>query len=147
MVRARIAALAAGLSVASCGSSARRGPAPPASRTDPDAVHVVGRTFRDGRGRELLFRGYNAKAAPVYDVTFDDGRTANATFTDFSPAFAARLEELGMNALRLPVNWSNFEPFPLAYNDAFLARIETVLQLAHAHHFYVLIDMHQDAYS
>jgi endoglycosylceramidase len=147
MVRARIAALAAGLSVASCGSSARPVPAPPASRTDPDAVHVVGRTFRDGRGRQLLFRGYNAKAAPVYDVTFDDGRTANATFTDFSATFAARLEQLGMNALRLPVNWSNFEPFPLAYSDAFLARIETVLQLAHAHHFYVIIDMHQDAYS
>jgi endoglycosylceramidase len=139
--------MAASLAVASCGSSAGPSRVPSASRTDPDAVHVVGRTFRDGRGRQLLFRGYNAKAAPVYDVTFDDGRTANATFTDFGEAFAARLEQLGLNALRLPVNWSDFEPHPLEYNDAFLARIEAILRLAHAHHFYVLIDMHQDAYS
>jgi endoglycosylceramidase len=143
----RPAALAASLAVASCGSSGGTHPAAPASRTDPDAVHVVGRTFRDGRGRQLLFRGYNAKAAPVFDITFDDGRTANATFTDFGEAFATRMEQLGLNALRLPVNWSGFEPHPLAYQDAFLARIETILELAHAHHFYVLIDMHQDAYS
>jgi endoglycosylceramidase len=147
VVGLRVALLASGVVLAGCGSSAGGAAAGPASRTDPDAVHVVGRTFRDGRGRQLLFRGYNAKAAPVYDVTFDDGRTANDTFTDFSEAFASRLEQLGLNALRLPVNWSDFEPVPLRYDDAFLARIEAILQLAHAHHFYVLVDMHQDAYS
>src|SRR5688572_23573947 len=50
-----------------------------APRTSPDAVHVEGTTFRDGRGRQLLFRGYNAKVAPIFDVTFDDGRAPTQT--------------------------------------------------------------------
>ena len=58
---------------------ARRAPRPtPAPRrpprTDPNAVHVVGTTFRDAQGRQLLFRGYNTKTTTLFDVTFDDGR-------------------------------------------------------------------------
>ncbi len=127
-------------------SSTRSAPAG-AARTDPDAVHVVGRTFRDSQGRQLLFRGYNAKAVGAYDVTFDDGRAPNETFRDFTPHNAARMEQLGLNALRLPVNWSGLEPEPLQYAESVYDRIATVLALAHEHHFYVLVDMHQDAYS
>ena len=70
---------------------------PPATRTDPAAVHVVGTTFRDGHGRQLLFRGYNAKVTTLFDVTFDDGRVPEETFPDLSRGRdrahrAARLE-------------------------------------------------------
>src|SRR5215472_12528125 len=140
-----VAVLALVLAAAGCHSSTQ--PPGAATRTDPDAVHVVGRTFRDGRGRQLLFRGYNAKATTLFDVTFPDGRTPNETFDDFDDTAATRIEELGMNVLRLPVNWSGLEPQPLAYSDAFFAKLAAVLDLARAHHFYVVIDMHQDAYS
>jgi endoglycosylceramidase len=127
--------------------------APPAAaavgapRTDPDAVHVVGSTFRDGRGRQLLFRGYNAKFTTIFDVTFEDGRTPNETFPDFTEAEATRFEQLGFNVMRLPINWSGLEPHPEQYAEAFLQKIGVALDMARRHHFYVIIDMHQDAYS
>jgi endoglycosylceramidase len=139
--------LALALVLAGCGHPTSGPPAGPRARTDPDAVHVVGRTFRDGRGRQLLFRGYNAKATVLFDVTFSDGRTPNETFDDFDEAAAARIEQLGFNVLRLPVSWSGLEPQPKQYSKAFLDKLVAVLALAREHHFYVFIDMHQDAYS
>jgi len=133
----------------SCGSHGAVTPAASvgAPRTDPDAVHVVGTTFRDGRGRQLLFRGYNAKVTTLFDVTFDDGRVPEETFPDFSEAEATRFEQLGFDVMRLPVSWSGLEPQPRQYPDAFFQKLDTILDMAHRHHFYVLVDMHQDAYS
>jgi endoglycosylceramidase len=136
----------------SCKSSSGSGGGPPATptgaaRTDPDAVHVDGAAFRDGRGRQLLFRGYNAKATTLFDVVFQDGRAPNETFPDLTEAEMTRYEQLGWNVMRLPVNWSGLEPQPLQYPDAFFQKLSVVLDMARRHHVYVLIDMHQDAYS
>jgi endoglycosylceramidase len=151
----RLAVVAAGLS--SCSASSSSGSSgggldvgdlpPPAHRTDPAAVHVVGTVFRDGQGRQLLFRGYNAKVTTLFDVTFDDGRVPEETFPDLSEAEAARIEQLGWNVLRIPVSWSGLEPHPLAYSAAFLAKLDAVIAMAKAHGFYVFVDMHQDGYS
>ena len=138
--------------VASCGSSGGKGAAAdagptPATRTDPNAVHVVGTTFRDTQGRQLLFRGYNAKVTTLFDVTFDDGRTPEESFPDLSEAETARIEQLGWNVLRIPISWSGLEPQPQQYPQAFLQKLDGVLAMAHEHAFYVIIDLHQDAYS
>jgi len=124
-------------------------PPPPAGvpRTDPLAVHVEGRTFRDGLGRQLLLRGYNAKKHGLFDVSFDDGRRANYEYVDFNEPEAQRFEELGFNVIRLPVNWSALEPQPGQYSATFLAKLDETLALAARHHFYVVVDMHQDGYS
>jgi len=116
-------------------------------RTDPAAVHVDSQVFRDGQGRQLLFRGYNAKVNGIFDASFDDGRTPNEVFPDFDEASALKFEELGFDVLRLPINWSALEPHPRAYSDAFFANVDAVLDMATRHHFYVILDMHQDAYS
>lgn len=141
-----LAAQGACSSSSSSAGAADAGP-PPAHRTDPTAIHVVGTTLRDGQGRQMLFRGYNAKVTTLFDVTFDDGRMPEETFPDLSEAEAARIEQLGWNVLRIPLSWSGLEPHPQAYSDAFLAKLDTVLAKAAAHHFYVFLDMHQDAYS
>ena len=133
-----------------CSSSSSSGTVsvqPPATRTDPAAVHVVGTVFRDGQGRQLLFRGYNAKVTTVFDVTFSDGRVPEETFPDLSETEVSRIEQLGWNVIRLPVSWSGLEPHPQQYAQAFLTKLDAVLAMAKQHHFYVLIDMHQDAYS
>jgi endoglycosylceramidase len=142
-----VCSLCAASAGVSCGSHAPAAPAQGAARTDPDAVHVVGTTFRDGRGRQLLFRGYNAKVPVLFDVTFDDGRVPEETVPPFTEDVATRIEQLGWNVMRIPVSWSGIEPKPLAYADAFFTQLATVLDMAHRHHFYVIIDMHQDAYS
>ncbi len=156
MSRSRSPALVARLSIAcvpclalgcSSGDSHAQPDSLPSTRTAPDAVHVQGRTFRDGLGRQLLFRGINVKVPGLFDVTFDDGRTANEQIVPFTADDAARIEQLGLNVIRLAVNWSGLEPQPGAYGAAFLAGIDGVVELARQHHFYVLIDMHQDAYS
>jgi endoglycosylceramidase len=155
MRRHRALANVIGFAVAAaCGSSRSPTLAPPDAaprfpvhRTGPDDVHVVGRTLRDGQGRQLLFRGYNAKAKTLFDVTFPDGATPNETFYDFDERAATRFEQLGFNVLRLPVSWSGLEPHPHEYSEAFFSKIQAVLDLAAEHHFYVFIDMHQDAYS
>jgi endoglycosylceramidase len=143
--------------LASCSSSSSGGgqaaglPAPayvpPVHRTDPAAVHVVGTAFRDGQGRQLLFRGYNAKATTLFDVTFDDGRVPEESFPDLTETEAARIEQLGWNVLRIPVSWSGLEPHPLEYSEAFLAKLDLVIAMARAHGFYIFVDMHQDGYS
>lgn len=116
-------------------------------RTDPAAVHVAGAAFRDGQGRQLLFRGYNAKINGIFDATFDDGRAPNEVFPDFDEASAQKFEELGFDVMRLTINWSALEPHPRQYSDAFFSKVDAVLAMAHQHHFYVILDMHQDAYS
>jgi endoglycosylceramidase len=118
-------------------------------RTDPAAVHVdaAARVFRDGTGRQLLFRGYNAKINGIFDATFDDGRAPNEVFPDFDEASAQKFEELGFDVMRLPIDWSALEPHPGQYSDAFFSKVDAVLDMAHRHHFYVVLDMHQDAYS
>ncbi|MGH7684580.1 MAG: glycoside hydrolase family 5 protein, partial [Vulcanimicrobiaceae bacterium] len=45
------------------------------------------------------------------------------------------------------VNWSGLEPSPGTYSADFFAKLDRMIALAEAHHFYVFIDMHQDAYS
>ncbi len=141
-----------GLPLASCDSAGSVLPvpdaAPPAAvRTDPNAVHVVGTTFRDSQGRQLLFRGYNAKVTTLFDVTFDDGRVPEETFPDLSEAETSRIEQLGWNVLRIPLSWSGLEPQPQQYAQAWMQKLDAVLAMAHEHAFYVILDMHQDAYS
>ena len=141
--------LLASLFVACSHSSAPAGPTPIAHPrlSSPDAVVVVGRAFRDGRGRQLLFRGYNAKVNGIFDVTFDDGRTPNYTFPSLDEAGAQRMEELGFDVLRLCINWSALEPKPKGYSKDFFAKLDAVLSMAKKHHLYVLLDMHQDSWS
>jgi endoglycosylceramidase len=149
-MRTAMLSLAAALTFA-CGpsssSSPPPAPAPPAKRTDPAAVHVVGTAFRDTQGRQLLFRGYNAKFTEIFDNTFDDGRTPEETFPDFTEAGATRFEQLGWNVMRLPIDWSGLEPYPEQYAESVLQKIGGALDMAQRHHFYVIIDMHQDGYS
>ena len=130
--------------VAGCGGD---DPSSTGNSDELTAVHVEGTTFRDARGRQVLLRGYNARVENIFDVTFDDGRIALEDIPPFDENDARRFEELGFNVLRLPVDWSGLEPHPLQYSEAYMRRIDTVVDLARLHHFYVLIDMHQDAYS
>ena len=119
----------------------------PTTTDDVVALRVEGAAFRDVRGRQVLLRGYNARVAGIFDVSFDDGRPPLDTIPPFDERDAQRFEELGLNVLRLPVSWSGIEPHPQAYDDAYLRRVDAIVALASRHHFYVLIDMHQDWYS
>ena len=136
-----------GAALALSSGCAGDGPGSPPAQSELPAVQVQGTTFRDSMNRQVLLRGYNARVQGIFDVTFDDGRTALEDIPPFAERDAQRLEELGLNVLRLAVNWSGLEPQPQQYSDSYMQRIDAVVDLGRRHHFYVLIDMHQDAYS
>ena len=106
--------------------------------------------FVDDAGRVAILRGVNARVEGVFDVTFDDGRAPLEPIPAFTAADATRMRELGFDLLRLPINWSAVEPEdtePPTYDDAYLARVQEVVDLCRAAGVYVILDFHQDAYS
>lgn len=59
----------------------------------------------------------------------------------------ARMAALGFNSVRLPVSWSLLEPARGNFNAIYLDRIAQVVDWAKSVGMYVIIDMHQNAYS
>jgi endoglycosylceramidase len=115
---------------------------PPFAPLDSDGEH-----FRDAEGRAVLLRGVNARVAGVFDVTFADGRTPLEPIPELTPADCARMAELGLNVLRLPVNWSGLEPERDQFSAAYLAAVDAAVDCAGNAGVFVLVDFHQDAYS
>jgi endoglycosylceramidase len=107
-----------------------------------DGVHL-----RDAEGRVAVLRGINARVEGVFDVTFSDGRTALEPIPALTAADCARMRELGFDLLRLPINWSGVEPQRGNYDQAYLQRVDAAIECAANAGIFVLVDMHQDAYS
>ena len=57
------------------------------------------------------------------------------------------MRALGLDLLRLPINWSGVEPAPRQLDDAYLDRVDAAVRARRTQGWYVLIDLHQDAYS
>ncbi len=125
------------LALAACGADAHK-TTPLAS----DGTHL-----RDDRGRIALLRGVNARVAGVFDVAFADGRTALETIPPLTAADCRRMRELGLDLLRLPINWSAIEPAQGSFDEAYLDRVDAAVSCAGDAGMVVLIDLHQDAYS
>lgn len=119
----------------------------PAHAIDARRLRVDDGRLVDGRGREITLRGVNARANGVFDVTFDDGRLPLQDVPHFDAGDAERMQALGFNLLRLPINWSALEPRPGAFDQTYLDRIEEIVDACARHDVLVLIDFHQDAFS
>ncbi|MCA9531860.1 MAG: cellulase family glycosylhydrolase [Myxococcales bacterium] len=125
-------------------------PASPALTPGADlALTVDGERLRDARGREVLLRGFNAggrsKLPPFAPFDFDP---------DVPGDYAARLGPymdalvaLGANALRVPFAWEALEPTEGAWDGAYEARYEALLDAAAARGLRVVVDFHQDVYA
>lgn len=103
--------------------------------------------FQDADGRAVMLRGVNARVEGVFDVTFDDGRIALEDIPELTAADCQRMRTLGLNVLRLPINWSGIEPDRDAYDEAYLEMVDAAVDCAGDAGVFVLLDMHQDAYS
>jgi len=102
----------------------------------------------DAAGRVVRLRGVNARVDGVFDVTFDDGRTAVEPIPAFDANDATALRDFGFDALRLPINWSALEPTKDGgFDEQYLDRVQGVVDTAAAAGLLVLLDFHQDAYS
>jgi endoglycosylceramidase len=89
-------------------------------------------------GQVVLLHGLNE----VYKVA--SGEPSASGFSDDDAAFLA---QNGFNAVRVGVIWSDLEPEPGMFDQAYLNSIEQTVQTLGNHGIYSIIDFHQDAYS
>jgi endoglycosylceramidase len=117
----------------------------------------------DAQGREVLLRGvnidgivdyfrtdlhlsyptapsaYTGGACPPNDSTVEGVRICDFDLTQVRP--------LGYNTIRLNISWSLLETQPGVVDSTYLDRIAQVVGWARAQGIYVVLDMHQDAWS
>ena len=153
---------------------ARLTPPPTPSSPAPQGVlpwlHVAhpdsGQAYiADDRSRIVLFHGavpadlldfgtsknWSAPAYPIDPAAYAGGQCpAIVGHTHYPPLCQSDIEEmaaLGFNSLRLPLSWSLLEPKRGEFNQTYLDRATQVVDWAKAMGIYVIIDMHQNAYS
>ncbi|TNE99172.1 MAG: hypothetical protein EP326_08550 [Deltaproteobacteria bacterium] len=103
--------------------------------------------IRDEIGRHVIYRGINTRVKNIFDVNFNDGRLPLELIPEFTENDAMEIAKIGFNLVRLPVNWSGIQPNPTEFNEAYISKILSFMDICEKFELDVLIDMHQDAYS
>ncbi|MEO8745749.1 MAG: cellulase family glycosylhydrolase [Candidatus Dormiibacterota bacterium] len=122
----------------------------------------------DDRERMVLLHGAIAQGLIDFYSTADPSLTAPPPFYPIDPsaydgrcpanspdmptpplceADVAQMATFGFNSLRLPLSWSLIEPERGRFDKTYLDRIAQVVSWARAAGMYVILDMHQNAYS
>ena len=116
----------------------------------------------DDQGRKVLLHGATPAAllefgpgtSPPYTLdpsAYAEGRCPTIDpSAKYPPLCRADLEgmaALGFNSLRLPISWSLLEPSRGQFSQTLVDRIGQVVDWARALRMYVIIDMHQNAFS
>ncbi|OKK06463.1 endoglycoceramidase [Streptomyces sp. CB03234] len=107
-------------------------PSARAASTDPDIPRLT-----DDRGRVLTLRGWNVE---------DKTHRGDAALSAITEKHFRDMRAQGFNFARLLVFWDDLEPRRGQYSEAYLRKIERILDWAHKHDMYVLIDAHQDVF-
>jgi len=148
----------------------RFAPAPQATAGPPGALpwlHVVHPRsgipyMADDEGRMVIlhaatppslleFGPGTSPAYPIDPAAYEDGRCpANVLSNRYPPLCMSDVEEmarLGFNAIRLPISWSVLEPERGQFTEQLLDRLAQIVDWARAQRMYVILDLHQNAYS
>ncbi len=155
----------------------RLAPQPAAARTAPGGAlewlhvqHPRGGTpyIADPEGRRVELRGTvaaglvdywsgtredNSQPPPLFPIAaaaYADGCPANYLTIREPPLCKKDLAEmraLGFNVVRLALSWSLLEPGPGQYSADYVERVAQVVGWARDQGIYVILDMHENAYS
>lgn len=123
--------------------------AAPAVEQPGDVVELLAlqtstdRRIVDTAGRDVLLRGANVNSLGEYWQGVPGlGPTIALTDADWDQ-MAAR----GFSVVRLLITWSRVEPTRGTFDQAYLDEVEAAVDEAAARGIYVVLDMHQDAYT
>ena len=110
-------------------------------------IDIKDQNFVDEQGRTLQIRGINVRVDGLFDVEHADGRIANEVVPKIRFSDIEGIASMGFNVLRLPINWSGYEPERNQVNQQYIDRIKEVVGWCKQVGIYVQIDWHYDAYS
>jgi endoglycosylceramidase len=128
-------------------------------------AHAPGATpyIADDQGRMVLLHGaipaslleFGPPSAavpfPIDPSAYSGGRCpANSSASRYPPLCqndVAEMAALGFNSIRLPISWSLLEPQRGKFDTTYLDRVAQVVDWARQLRMYVIVDMHQNAYS
>ncbi len=97
----------------------------------------------DARDRQVLLRGVNFNHLGDYFQVHPSLPTVAELGEDDWDEAAS----FGINVIRLVTSWSFWEPERDRFDEEYLAKVRAAIAEANAHDMYVVIDMHQDAWS
>jgi endoglycosylceramidase len=120
-----------------------RDPWPDGSLTRLTARDRPQRGIYDAFGRQVLLRGVNFNHLGDYFQT----DPSLPTVADLGPDDWDDAAALGTNVVRLVTTWSAWEPERGRIDPDYLARVRDAVAEANARGIYVVLDMHQDAWS
>ena len=161
------------LALASCGDNGVPPVQPlPLTRLTTDRDYL-----RDEHGRYVFFHGVNLSGSTKVPMAIDGDPVTvdemHEPFTQGVPSYLGhpfpghtdhvvtldevaesadvelkKIRNAGFNSIRLLINWEGVEPMKRGeYDTDYLKSIRTVVETAGQHGIYVLMDMHQDAFS
>lgn len=127
-------------------------------------THPAGGTpyISDDRGNMVLLHGaipaslleFGPGTAPVYPLdpaAYEGGQCPPvSTVGRYPPLCESDIKAmavLGFNSIRLPISWGVLEPQRGHFNEMYIDRVAQIVDWARAQSMYVIIDMHQNAYS
>lgn len=97
----------------------------------------------DGHGRQVQLRGTNLNHLADYFQPYAQLPTTLPVTDDDWDSLVAR----GYNTIRLVTTWSAWQPERGRIDEAYAAQVREAVRTANEHGLYVVIDMHQDAWS
>ncbi|MDN5820872.1 MAG: beta-galactosidase, partial [Brachybacterium sp.] len=106
------------------------------------SLSTEGSTLVDEHGRQRILHGINLVAKGSPGVTDPSAFRGSWTGEDL-----AQLQDIGLDSVRLGVNWSATEPRPGDYSPEHLDWLAQQLDLLHAAGLAVILDGHQDLFS
>lgn len=125
------------------GPTAASEPSARPSLVDLRPLHVEDQRIVDDRGRQVLLRGANVNALGEY-AQADPAAEPTAPVTDEDwDAMAAH----GFSVVRLIMSWSRLEPERGEIDRSYIRKVARTVQAANDRGIYVVLDIHQDAWS
>ena len=134
------------LSLGACDAPTQALPCPqPAFAGSPLGVQCG--ALVDAQGRQVMLHGMNVRVLGIYDNVPDSG-PAYGVIPTFTDEDARQMRAAGVNAVRLPFNWSILEPDENGgFVESYIDRLAAVVDSCRQAGIQVLIDMHQDGYT